>query len=132
MTEMENPFEQEARERWGDTAAWKESRRRSRSYSPEQVGIIKAELESIESDFAGLLGDGVAPDSPEATDVAERARLPIDRWYYPCTTAMHLALSGMYVEDPRFRAHYDERLPGLAEFVAAAIRANAESADARS
>jgi len=127
MSEMENPHEQEARERWGDTEAWRESRRRAGSYSPEQVRTIKAELEEIEGAVARLLEEGVPPDGEAARAAAERARLHIDRWYYPCPPAMHVALAEMYVSDPRFRAHYDDRRDGLAEYLAAAIRANAEA-----
>lgn len=131
MTGMESPFEKEARERWGETEAWRESARRTRRYGPEQVAAIQAELESIESRFAALLEAGTAPDSPESKAAAEDARCHIDRWYYPCTPAMHAALAEMYVSDPRFRAHYEDRSEGLAEFVAEAIRANSATPDSR-
>lgn len=125
MTEMDARFEAEARERWGDTPAWKEAHRRTRGYTGEQVERIKAELEEVESEFARLLEAGAEPGDDAVVQVAERARLHIDRWYYPCPPAMHVALSRMYVQDPRFKAHYDDRLEGLAEFVARAIQANA-------
>jgi hypothetical protein len=41
---------------------------------------------------------------------------------------MHRGLGEMYVADERFRGHYEDLAPGLAEFVRAAIIANAESA----
>ena len=37
---------------------------------------------------------------------------------------MHAGLADMYTADERFRAHYEERADGLAEYVAAAIRSN--------
>jgi hypothetical protein len=117
--------EAEARERWGGTDAYKESTRRTRSYTPEQWTAIKAELEGIESRLAELLGAGATPESDEAMDAAEAARLHIDRWYYPCSHAMHAGLAEMYTSDDRFKAHYDDRAEGLAHFVAEAIRANA-------
>jgi hypothetical protein len=52
----------------------------------------------------------------------------MDRWFYPVSHAMHVGLGRMYVSDPRFAAHYDERAEGLATFVAAAIEANAKRA----
>ncbi len=57
--------------------------------------------------------------------LAEQARLHIDRWFYPCSASAHAALAEMYTGDPRFRAHYDNRVAGLAGYVAAAIHANA-------
>jgi hypothetical protein len=80
--------------------------------------------------MAGLLAEGTSPDAPEAMDAAEEARLHIHRWYYPCSHAMHAGLAEMYTADPRFRAHYDDRAEGLAQFVADAIRANAVRASA--
>jgi hypothetical protein len=56
--------------------------------------------------------------------VAERARLHIDRWSYPCGPEFHVALAEMYEADARFREHYEARREGLAAYVAASIRAN--------
>jgi hypothetical protein len=120
--------EAEARERWGQTDAYKESARRTGSYTPEQWDAIKAELDGIEARMAELLQAGTAPGDPTAMDAAEEARLHIHRWYYPCSHAMHAGLAEMYTADPRFRAHYEGRAEGLAQFVANAIRANAERA----
>lgn len=122
------PFEAEVRERWGDTDAYKESARRTRDYTDEDWAAIKAEAEGIEAGLAAALADGEAPDSTRAMDLAESARRHIDRWFYPCSHAMHAGLAEMYVSDPRFRAHYEERAEGLAEFVSQAIKANAARA----
>jgi hypothetical protein len=59
-------------------------------------------------------------------DVAERARLQIDRDFYPCSRAMHAALGKMYVDDPRFAATYEKRRDGLSVYVRDAIVANAQ------
>jgi len=126
---MENtrhdPYADEARERWGDTEAYKESARRTKRYKAEDWAKIKAEGEAVEAAMAALLSSGEAADGPKAMDLAERARLHIDRWFYPCSRAMHAALAEMYTADARFAAHYEERAAGLAAFVADAIRANA-------
>jgi hypothetical protein len=39
---------------------------------------------------------------------------------------MHRGLADMYVSDPRFTKTYEDMAPGLAQFLADAIRANAE------
>jgi hypothetical protein len=41
---------------------------------------------------------------------------------------MDAALAELYVTDPRCRASYDRHREGLAEYVAAAVRANAKRA----
>ncbi len=115
----------EARERWGATEAYRQSSARTRSYTDADWAEIKTELEAIEAEFAAALGRGVAPDEEPALALAERARLHIDQRYYACSHTMHATLADMYTADARFRAHYDDRAEGLAEYVATAIKANA-------
>ena len=71
---------------------------------------------------------GVDPASPAAMDIAERHRLSIDKWFYPCSRAMHAGLADMYEADDRFRVTIDKAGDGLTTFLSAAIRANAERA----
>ncbi len=117
--------ETEVRERWGDTDAYRESKRRTADYSPEEWATLKAEVERIEADFAAAMTQGLASDSPRAVELAEAHRLHIDRWFYPCSPAMHRSLGAMYTSDPRFAAHYEERAENLAGYIAEAIEANA-------
>ena len=117
-------YEEEAKERWGATYAYRESARRTGSYTEEDWAQIRAEIEEVEAAFADALGSGLPADGPEAIALAERSRLHIDRWYYPCTKEMHAMVAEGYVTDPRFTAHYDDRAPGLAQYVRDAIRAN--------
>ena len=119
--------EAEAQQRWGETASYRESRRRTASYGPEQWAAIKAEGDAITTDLARLAASGARPDGEAAQAIAERHRQHIDRWFYPCAPAMHRALGEMYVADPRFAASYERYLPGLAVFAREAWRANAET-----
>lgn len=121
-------YEEEARERWGNTDAYKESARRAKQYTKEDWANIKAEGEAVEARLAELMLAGRGPEDPEVMDAADAHRLYMDRWFYPVSHAMHLGLGRMYVSDPRFAAHYDERAEGLAGFVARAIEANARRA----
>ena len=118
-------YEAEVQERWGGTEAYKESSRRTKGYSPDDWAKIKAESEGIEAGLAAAMADGDPADGERAMDLAEAARLHIDRWYYPCSAATHAGLAEMYTADERFKAHYEDRAEGLAEYVAAAIKANA-------
>ena len=128
MTAHQNAdMQAEVEARWGDTEAYKESSRRTKSYTADDWAKINAELESIETAFAEALDAGESADGPRALELAEQARQHIDRWYYPCTPAMHAGVAEMYTSDARFRAHYDDRREGLAEFVSAAIQANASA-----
>ena len=123
-------YEDEARERWGRTDAYKESTRRVASYREEQWGEIKAQAHEIEQLFAELKRSGKPADGEPARAAAEQARLHIDRWFYPCSREMHRALGEMYVTDPRFAANYEKVEPGLTAYVRDAIVANASGAEA--
>ena len=119
---------EETRERWGDTEAYRESRRRVSSYTKENWLEIRTEHEEISARFAALFESGEAPESEEAMAAAETHRLHISRWFYDCGHEMHLGLTEMYVADERFRANYDALAEGLSEFIRDAARANAENA----
>jgi len=119
-----NQHAAEAKERWGGTEQYRQSSARTGSYTEADWAEIKGELEVIEADFAGAMMGGVSPEDDRALELAERARSHIDRWYYTCSHAMHAGLADMYTADERFRAHYDDRQEGLAEYVSAAIKAN--------
>lgn len=117
----------EAAERWGDTEAYRQSRRRAERYDKDTWRKIRDEAEAIEARLADVHGAGLAPTAGEAMEAAEAHRRHISRWFYDCSPAMHAGLAELYETDPRFRAHYDDRAEGLAAFVAAAVRANAEA-----
>lgn len=117
--------EDEARRRWGDTEAHRESARRTRSYTAADWEALKAEQAAIYTDAAALRAAGKPPASREAMAVAERHRRSIDRWFYPCDHGMHCGLADLYEQDPRFAATIDQHGAELTPFLSAAIRANA-------
>jgi DNA-binding transcriptional MerR regulator len=119
-------YEAEAERRWGGTAAFDESRRRTKRYTPEDWKRHGAEQAAVYADAAALMRAGAAPDSAAAAAVAERHRELIDRWFYPCAPALHARLADLYEADARFAANIDEAGgAGLTPFLVAAIRANA-------
>ena len=117
--------EAEVQERWGETDAYAQSKRRTAAYSKDDWLRIKAEGADIEARFAAALRSGVAADSAQAMDLAEEHRQQITRNFYDCPPEMHAGLGRMYVEDERFTAHYEEIAPGLAQYVSTAVQANA-------
>jgi DNA-binding transcriptional MerR regulator len=118
-------YEAEVEERWGETDAYAQSKRKTATYSKEDWLRIKAEGEDVERRFAEALQAGVPADSPQAMDIAEEHRQQITRNFYDCPPEMHAGLGRMYVEDERFTAHYEQRAPGLAQYVSTAVQANA-------
>jgi DNA-binding transcriptional MerR regulator len=116
----------EAEQRWGDAGAFRESRRRAAGYGKDEWARIKAEADENVRAFAAALRAGRPAGGPDATDLAERHRQHVSRYFYDCGYAMHRGLAEMYVTDPRFTAAYDDVEPGLARYVRDAILANAD------
>ena len=121
-------YEKEAQERWGDTDTHREAARRTARYSREQWAELRAEADGLYQALAARLAAGDPPTAPAVMDLAERHRLHIERWFYPCPTALHRGLGELYVNDPRFTQNIDRYGPGLAKFLREAFSANAERA----
>ncbi len=117
-------YEDEVRERWGDTDAYRESQRKAASYTKEDWQRINDEMNAIHGRMADLLAAGVPAESEQAMDVAEQHRLFITGAHYECSHEMHANLGEMYVSDERFTATYDAIRPGLATYLRDAILAN--------
>jgi DNA-binding transcriptional MerR regulator len=118
-------YEAEVAERWGETEAYAQSRRRTSSYGKQDWLRVTAEGADVEARFAAALREGVPADSEPAMDLAEEHRQQITRNFYDCPPAMRAGLGRMYVADERFTAHYEQIAPGLAQYVSTAVQANA-------
>jgi len=118
-------YEAEVEERWGDTDAYRQSARRTARYTKADWERLGAEADEINRRFVHLMADGVAADSEAAMEVAAAHRAHISKWFYECPIEMHAGLGQMYITDQRFRDNIDQAGEGLAEYMAAAIAANA-------
>lgn len=123
-----NEYQEEVRQRWGDTDAYRQSQQRASSYSKEDWLRQKAEADTILQGLLGAMRAGSPADGTVAMAAAEAHRQHISRWFYDCGYDIHRGLADMYLADARFTAHYDDRAPGLAQYVHDAIHANAARA----
>lgn len=119
---------QEARQRWGDTDAFRQSQARTTRYTKADWQRLKAEADEGLRAFAEAMRSGAPASGEVAMKVAESHRLYLGKWFYDCEYDMHRGLAEMYVADERFRATYDDLAPGLAQYVHDAIIANANRA----
>ena len=99
---------------------------RTQRYTESDWRELGAEQAAIYNDAAQAQQAGKQPDDDEVMDIAERHRLSIDRWFYPCSAEQHARLADLYEGDPRFSANIDKHGKGLTGFLSAAIRANAQ------
>jgi MerR family transcriptional regulator, thiopeptide resistance regulator len=116
----------EAELRWGDSDAYRESARRTSSYTKDDWVRIRAEANAITARFAAAMNSGQPAGSPEALAAARAHRAHIAASYYSLTPQVHSGLGEMYVADERFTQAYDDVVPGLARYVRDAIVLAAE------
>ena len=116
-------YEDEAKQRWGDTDAYAESQRRTRSYGKAEWSQIKSEADAIYQRLADLMRAGTPVDDPAVRAAVAEHRAHITRWFYPCSEEIHRGLGAMYVADPRFTANLDKVVPGFARFLRDAFNA---------
>jgi DNA-binding transcriptional MerR regulator len=117
--------EEEVRQRWAGTDAYKESAKRAKGYTKEDWKGFKTATDANNAELVAAMDHGLASDDPRVMDLVETHRLLIDKWFYPCSHEMHTGLAEMYIADPRFTATYEKMHQGMAQFVHDAILANA-------
>ncbi|MEU9797371.1 MerR family transcriptional regulator [Streptomyces sp. NPDC051000] len=118
-------YEQEARERWGDTESYAESQRRAATYTKDDWKRMQDQVTDWGVRYSALMDGGEPADGERAMDMAEEHRQHIRTWFYDCGYELHTCLGDMYVADERFKEFYDSMRPGLAEHLRDAITANA-------
>jgi hypothetical protein len=121
-------YEDEAKQRWGNTPAYQESKRKTARYSKREWQQIKAEAQALNEEFLGAMASGVKPTDAKAMALAEKHRQHIGKWFYTCGYDIHRGLAEMYVADARFTENIDKAGPGLAAYMREAILANAARA----
>lgn len=110
-------YEQEVKERWGDTDAYKQSSSRTSRYTKDDFAAAKVDQEAATELFVTAFGNGCSIDSEQAQAAVVSHRSAITKWFYDCSVDMQKNLAVMYIEDHRFKAYYDGRVRGLAQYV---------------
>ncbi len=120
-------FEREIVDKFGERGREKieESKRNFAAMSKEDVAAQKAENDAINLAFAAAMAAGAAPESERAQALAARHYAWVCKAWKP-NRAAYIGMGEMYVSHPEFRAGYDAVRPGLAEYLAAAMRVYAE------
>jgi hypothetical protein len=117
-----NPHEDEARERWGHTDAWKQSQERVKKMSKEDFAKIGQEGDALLKKIAALAAKNADPASPEVQILIAQHYANLRHFYEP-NLEMYRGLADMYVADARFTATFDKYRPGLALFLQKAMHA---------
>ena len=115
-------YEAEARDRYGDTAAYREHEQKTKNYTKEKWAEANDGLMAIFAELAMCKDSGASADSAEAQVLVARLQAHITANYYTCTDEILAGLGKMYVADERFKKNIDKHGEGTAEFAAEGIR----------
>ena len=119
-TEFEN-YKNEAKERWGNTDAYKEYSQKSKGYSEEKFNALGEGMEKVLEEFAICMNSGATFDSEEAQKLVKKLQNYITENFYTCTNEILASLGQIYVADERFKNNIDKHSVGTSEFVSKAI-----------
>jgi DNA-binding transcriptional MerR regulator len=111
-------YKKEAKKRWGNTEAFKQSEKRIDGWSKAGFQKIKKEGEDIVIEISQLMSHGA--ESQLVQEKIETYHKHINR-FYDCDKEMFLSLGKMYSADERFSQYYNKVKSGLARFMTEAI-----------
>ena len=115
-------YETEARERYGNTAAYREHEQKTKNYTKEKWAEANDGLMAIFAEFAACKDSRASADSAEAQALVAKLQAHITENYYTCTDEILSGLGEMYVADERFKKNIDKYGEGTAEFASEGIR----------
>jgi DNA-binding transcriptional MerR regulator len=118
-------YEDEVVRRWGETDAYRQSARRTATFTKDDWAAIRREEEEITAGIAERMERG--PADAEVQELVARRCRHINERFYECSPAMFAGLGEMYVADSRFARNYEKVRPGLAEFLREAMRLYADA-----
>ena len=110
-------YKREVQERY-DPALVAESNRRVSKMSKAQWQAIGAEGQQTTLRMAELMDRD--PRDPEVQQTIARHHAWVEN-FYPCSAEVYRGLGQLYTSDDRFRAHYEDFGPNLADFMQAAM-----------
>ena len=114
-------YENEARERWSETAAYREHEKKTKNYSQEKWAEANDGMKAIFAEFAACKNSGASADSAEAQALVAKLQAHITENYYTCTDEILAGLGKMYVADERFKKNINMYGEGTAELASEAI-----------
>ena len=127
MKIIENNYSHEARERYGNTVAYREHEQKTKNYTKEKWAEANDDMMAIFAEFAACKDNGVSIESAEVQALVAKLQAHITANYYTCTDEILSGLGKMYVADERFKKNIDKYGEGTAEFASEGIRIYVEN-----
>ena len=118
---VRNQYEEEAKEKWGNTVAYAEYAEKAKGYSKAKQNDLLAGMQDILKEFSLCMHNGGTPESEQAQMLVKKLQEYITKNYYTCTNEILAGLGKMYVADERFKKNIDKQGEGTAEYISEAI-----------
>ena len=115
-------YETEAKQRWGETEAYKEHAEKTANYTADKWQEVNDGLMSVFAKFTECMQSCNTADSAETQALVKELQDYITENYYTCTNEILAGLGLMYVADERFKNNIDKNGDGTAEYVSEAIK----------
>lgn len=119
-----NPYEEEARERWGDEAV-DASYERMRGWSPEDAEKARNGFTRVHEGLAPLLDAGIPVSDPRVQELVHEHYQIIGLFWTPNAEA-YRGLGRMYVDDERFRGNIGQGNDALVTYLRDAMAVYAD------
>lgn len=114
-------LQDEAKKRWGNTEAWKQSQERMKNWTKEDYKRVVEGGEKWTKALAQLFTSGAKVDSDDVQAMIAQHYKGLRTFYEP-NYEMYKGLGQLYVDDPRFTKYYDQHAEGLAVFMRDAMK----------
>lgn len=100
------------------------ARRATEDWTQEDYLDAQRRADELDDKLLAVMRAGVAPDSAETLDVVDEHYRSLTQFWTPDRTS-YTNLGQMYVDNPEFKARYDAKASGLAEYLRDATAAYA-------
>ena len=120
LDEFQKQYEQEVKEKYGQTKAYEQSEEKRKSYKADDFTKIEQERVEIFKKIAAVMD--LEPEEKAVQDLIHEWRMHITRYHYECTIEIFRGLGGMYTADDRFKENLNQIKNGLAEYMSEAMR----------
>jgi DNA-binding transcriptional MerR regulator len=119
INDNEKKYGKEVREKYGDTVVNRSNNKVKKLTQEEYDEITRLGQEVIETLHAAMqTGDPAGELAQKAADLHRRW---LSFYWDGYTKEAHAGVAQMYVDDERFKAYYNEKQPGTAEFLRDAV-----------
>ena len=105
---------------------FRSARAATRDWTRQDYREAQRRGDEVEDKVLALLRAGLSPDSAESLEVMDEHYRYVAQFWTPDRTS-YTNLGQLYVDDPEFKARYDAKDPGLAEYLRDATAAYATS-----